>query len=508
MPARPITKILIANRGEIAIRVIRACRELGIKTVAVYSEADANGLHVRMADEAYLLGPAPSRESYLNMERVLDAVKKSGADAVHPGFGFLSENAAFADAVSAMPGVTFIGPPASAMIGMGEKTSARRLMHAAGVPVVPGTLQPVQDMDEIRREAERIGFPLMLKAAAGGGGKGMRRVERMEDLESAYLGAVTEAKNSFGDDSVYMERYLEKPRHVEIQIFADEHGNAAYVFERECSIQRRHQKIVEESPSPVLTPEMREAMGAMAVRAAKAVNYVGAGTVECLVDAQRNYYFLEMNTRLQVEHPVSEEVSGLDLVHEQIRVAQGEKLSFSQEDLKQRGHAIEVRIYAEDPSHNFSPSPGTIEKLLLPMGPGVRNEVGVDDGAVVSPTYDPMLGKLIVKARDRQTAIDRMLRALSEYTVLGITTNITYLKRVLEHPKFREGDYDTGFIPAYLPDYHKPTLAAAPDEIFAALAVSALEQSGGAAAKPSGAADGATDEGATWRNASRPRGFA
>src|SRR5215813_4834214 len=441
---RPIRKVLVANRGEIAVRVIRTCREMDIPTVAVYSDADRSALHVRLADEAVHVGPPPSRQSYLDVQRILDAARATGADAIHPGYGFLSENAAFVRACEAA-GVTFIGPPASAMDAMGEKTRARANMERAGVPVVPGSTAPFPSVTEARAYAERIGFPVMLKAAGGGGGKGMRRVEGLADFDSAWRAAQGEALNAFGNDAVYLEKYLEEPHHVEIQVFADPAGNTVHLNERECSAQRRHQKVVEETPSPILTPEMRAAMGEVAVRAAKAVGYVGAGTVEFLVDRHRSFYFLEMNTRLQVEHPVTEWVTGLDLVAWQIRVARGEQLGFRTEP--PHGHSIEVRVYAEDPAQNFLPSPGRITYLRTPSGPNVRDDSGVYPGYTVPTVYDPMISKLSVWAPTRPEAIARMRRALAEYVVKGITTNIRFLRGILDHPEFVEGNYDTGFLP-------------------------------------------------------------
>ncbi len=439
-----IRKVLVANRGEIAVRVMRTAKELGFKTVAVYSEADRSALHTRFADEAYCVGPAPSRESYLKQENILAAAKAAGADAIHPGYGFLSENASFVRACEAA-GVTFVGPPASAMEAMGEKTKARSNMMKAGVPVVPGTTEPFKAVDEARAFAKTIGYPVMLKAAGGGGGKGMRRVDREEDLESAWRTARSEASSAFGNDAVYMEKFLDEPHHVEIQVFADTLGNCIHLNERECSAQRRNQKVVEETPSPILTPQMRAAMGEVAVRAAKAVGYVGAGTVEFLVDAKRNFYFLEMNTRLQVEHPVTEWVTGLDLVAWQFHVAQGGELPFTA-PISPRGHAIEVRVYAEDPTTNFMPSPGRIEAIRVPAGPFVRDDSGVYPGYTVPNTYDPMISKLSVWAPTRAEALLRMRRALDEYLVQGITTNVRYLKRIIEHPAFARGDYDTGFL--------------------------------------------------------------
>ncbi len=442
---RKFKKILIANRGEIAVRVMRACRELGISTVAVYSEADRAALHVRYADEAYFIGPAPSRESYLKMETILEVAKRAGAEAIHPGYGFLSENAAFAKACKDA-GVVFIGPGEAAITAMGEKTSARRVAVEAGVPVVPGALHPLADNEAILKESKRIGFPLMLKAAAGGGGKGLRLVHRAEDLEAAVLRARSEAKSAFGDDSLYIERAITKPRHIEIQVLADTHGNAVHLFERECSIQRRHQKIIEESPSPFVTPELRERMGALAVALVKKVGYVNAGTLEFLVDENREPYFLEMNTRLQVEHPITEMVTGVDLVKMQIRIAEGEPLPFTQKDLTQRGHAIECRVCAEDPDANFIPNPGKIETLRVPGGPGVRDDSGVYEGFEVPMFYDPLISKLVVHAETREAATSRMLRAVSEYKITGIKTTLPFFDRALRHPRFIEGDFDTSFV--------------------------------------------------------------
>ncbi len=440
-----IKKVLVANRGEIAIRVMRTCKELGFGTVAVFSEADRNALHTRFADEAYCVGPAPSRESYLVMDNIIEAAKKSGADAIHPGYGFLSENAAFVRACD-KAGITFIGPPASAMDAMGEKTQARRNMIKAGVPVVPGTEKPFENFEEAKVFAAKIGFPVMLKAAGGGGGKGMRRVDKMEDLEGAWRTAKSEAMSAFGNDAVYMEKFLDRPHHVEIQVFGDMHGNVIHLNERECSAQRRNQKVVEETPSPILTPELRAAMGEVAVKAAKAVNYVGAGTIEFLVDSTRNFYFLEMNTRLQVEHPVTEWVTGVDLVAWQLHVAQGGVLPLLK-PIAPRGHSIEVRVYAEDPATNFMPSPGVITNVRVPSGPYVRDDSAVYPGYRVPNFYDPMISKLSVWAPTRKEAILKMRRALDEYVLTGITTNLRYLKQIMLHEEFVRGDYDTGFLP-------------------------------------------------------------
>ncbi len=444
----PIRKILVANRGEIAVRVMRTCREMGIATVAVYSDADRGSLHVRFADEAVHIGPAPARESYLVVERIVDAARLTGADAVHPGYGFLSEKAELARALEAAK-LTFIGPRAESMDAMGVKTTARKNMQAAGVPTVPGSPAPIADENEARTFADGIGYPVMIKAAAGGGGKGMKKCERAEDFLALWRSARREAGGAFGDDRLYIEKFLEKPRHVEIQVFADEHGACVHLGERECSIQRRQQKVVEESPSCILDEGMRAAMGEVAVRAARAVGYRGAGTVEFLVDANRKFYFLEMNTRLQVEHPVTELITGLDLVRMQIQVAEGGRLPVAQDQVVRRGHAVEVRIYAEDPERNFLPSPGRISYLRQPNGPGIRDDSGVYAGWVVPQFYDPMISKLLAWAPTRDQAIDRMQRALTEYVIHGITVNRRYLKAVLDHPAFRSGEYDTGFCERY-----------------------------------------------------------
>jgi len=440
---KPIAKVLVANRGEIAVRVMRTCREMGIRTVAVYSDADRGSLHVRTADEAVHIGPSPSRESYLVIEKIIDACKRTGADAVHPGYGFLSEKSAFARALKDAK-ITFIGPPAESMDAMGVKTTARANMKKAGVPTVPGSEGPISDEGEAKAYADSIGYPVMIKAAAGGGGKGMKKCERTEDFSTLWQSAKRESASAFGDDRLYVEKFLEKPRHVEIQVFADEHGDAIWIGERECSVQRRQQKVIEESPSCILDEKMRQAMGEVAVRAAKAVGYRGAGTVEFLVDAHRNFYFLEMNTRLQVEHPVTELTTGLDLVKMQIEVAQGGRIP-RQDQIVRRGHAIEARIYAEDPSKGFVPSPGRINYLRIPSGPGVRDDSGVYGGWTVPQFYDPMLSKLLAWAPTRDEAIAKLVRALEEYVITGITANVGYLARVLSHPAFRSGDYDTGF---------------------------------------------------------------
>ncbi|MGE3467762.1 MAG: acetyl-CoA carboxylase biotin carboxylase subunit [Pyrinomonadaceae bacterium] len=442
-------KILIANRGEIACRVIRACREMKIGSVAVYSDADRDALHVRMADEAYHIGPPPSNESYLVWTRIIEVAKTAGAEAIHPGYGFLSENAEFVREVT-KAGITFIGPPPEAMEGMGGKMSARKIAIAADVPIVPGTTEALHSFEDARETAASFGYPVMLKASAGGGGKGMRLVADESELKSALESSQSEALASFGDDAVYVEKAIVRPRHIEIQIFSDTHGNHVHLGERECSIQRRHQKVVEEAPSPINSAELRAEMGACAVKVAKAVNYVGAGTVEFLVsDLDKSFYFLEMNTRLQVEHPVTELVTGIDLVREQIRVAWGERLSFTQDDIVLRGHAIECRVYAEDPDNDFLPSPGRITRLRVPQGPGVRDDGGIYEGAEVSIYYDPMISKFAVHGRDRAEAIDRMRRALMEYEVGGIKTTLPFFREIMDDQEFIDGKLDTGFIAGF-----------------------------------------------------------
>ena len=438
-------KILVANRGEIAVRVIRAAHEMGIETVAVYSDADRDALHVRNAMEAVHLGPAPSSESYLRTDRILAAAKQTGADGIHPGYGFLSENADFARAVT-KAGIVWIGPSPEAIEAMGSKTESRVRMAAAGVPVVPGTKEPLKDASEAEARALELGFPVMLKASAGGGGKGMRQVDRVEDIATALAAAKSEALSSFGDDSVYIEKRIVGPRHVEVQILADAHGKTLHLFERDCSVQRRNQKVVEETPCPVLDDNTRRQMCEVAILAAEAVDYVGAGTVEFLLGADKSFYFLEMNTRLQVEHPITEMVTGIDLVQAQIRIAGGEKLNLEQSDVRQNGHAIECRIYAEDPANNWAPSPGRIKGYREPGGPWVRVDAGVYAGAEVSLFYDPMVAKLIVWGVDRDEAIRRAQRALLEYRVRGIATNTAFFRQLLADEDFVSGDYHTGFL--------------------------------------------------------------
>jgi acetyl-CoA carboxylase biotin carboxylase subunit len=437
-------KVLIANRGEIALRVIRGCRDLGIPSVAVYSDADRNSLHVVLADEAYNIGPAPSKDSYLKIENILEAVKKSGADAVHPGYGFLSENAEFAEALQ-KAGIAFIGPTPANIRAMGDKLSAIKLMRAADVPTVPGSGGPVNTVEEAKKVVEKIGLPVIIKATAGGGGKGMRVVAKMEELEGAYRAARSEGLNYFKNDTVYIERYVQNPKHIEVQIFGDKHGNCVHLFERECSIQRRHQKLIEESPSPSVSPEVRKKLGDVAVRAGKSINYVGAGTLEFIFDnVTKEFFFMEMNTRLQVEHPITELVTGIDLVQEQLFVAMGKPLSFKQEDVVQRGHAIEVRICAEDPV-TFVPSPGLIRRCRHPQGPFIRVDSYAYPGYEVPIYYDPMIAKLIAYGPNRETAIRRLDRALTEFTLTGIKTNIVLHKSILQAPKFLDGTYTTQF---------------------------------------------------------------
>jgi acetyl-CoA carboxylase, biotin carboxylase subunit len=438
-------KVLIANRGEIAVRIIRACRDLGIIPIAVYSEPDRASLHVRLADEAYLLGPAPSLESYLSIHRVVEVAQQARADAIHPGYGFLSENPRFAT-VCADAGIPMIGPSAESMRMMGSKVAARALLQKHGIPVVPGTYRPLTSIEEAILEARRLGYPVMIKASAGGGGKGMRFVPNESRMSADFQAAGSEALNAFGDSSLYLEKYMERPRHIEIQVFADKHGNAIHLGERECSIQRRHQKVIEESPSPLLDERLRREMGEVALRVVRAVHYENAGTIEFLVNQERKFYFLEMNTRLQVEHPVTEAVTGLDMVCEQMRVAAGEPLSLRQRQIAMNGWAIECRICAEDPNHNSIPSPGVIRKLHEPLGTGVRVDSGVYQGWEVSIHYDPLLAKLITFGADRGQAIARMKRALREYRIGGIKTNLAFFTDIISNPEFLAGNIHTGFI--------------------------------------------------------------
>ena len=447
-PTSPISKIVIANRGEIALRIMRSAKEMGIKTVAVFSEADRSALHVRYADEAICIGPAPSNQSYLVIEKIIEACRTTGAQAVHPGYGFLSENAGFARAVAAA-GLILIGPTPEAMEIMGNKLSAKAAALKYHIPMVPGTEEAITDINEAKDRAVEVGFPILIKAAAGGGGKGMRIVEKVEDFEEQMHLAVSEATSAFGDGAVFIERYVTSPRHIEIQVLGDTHGNIVHLFERECSIQRRHQKVVEEAPSSVLTEEIRQAMGKCAVDVARSVNYVGAGTVEFILDENLDFFFLEMNTRLQVEHPVTEMITGLDLVKEQIKIARGEALSYRQEDLKISGHAMELRVYAEDPLNNFLPDIGTLQTYNTPKGNGVRVDDGFEQGMEIPIYYDPMIAKLITYGANREEAIERMIRAIHEYDITGIQTTLSFGKFVMQHPAFTSGKFDTHFVGKY-----------------------------------------------------------
>lgn len=440
-----IQKVLVANRGEIAVRIMRSCREMGIRTVAVYADADRKAMHVMYADEAYHIGGSPSSESYLNIDNILAAALESGADAIHPGYGFLSENAAFSQRCKDA-GITFIGPSPYAISKMGDKITARKAMIDAGVPVVPGTADKIESEEEAIRVIREIGLPVMIKASAGGGGKGMRLILDEKEITSGLRAARSEAKTAFGDDAVFIEKYIQSPHHIEFQILADRQGNVIHLFERECSVQRRHQKIIEETPSPILSSVKRHEMGQHAIAAARAANYEGAGTIEFIVDNELNYYFLEMNTRLQVEHPITERVVGVDLVKEQIHIANGKPLNFKQENLRQNGHAIECRVYAEDPDNNFMPAPGVVTHISIPHGVGVRVDGYIYEGAEIPIYYDPLIAKLIVWGRNRQEAIERSRRALQEFRVTGVKNNLKFLERILEADAFVKGDYTTHFI--------------------------------------------------------------
>jgi acetyl-CoA carboxylase biotin carboxylase subunit len=501
------SKVLIANRGEIALRVIRACQELGIKTVAVYSEADVRAPHVREADEAVLIGPPPSSESYLRGERIIEAAKLTGAEAIHPGYGFLSEREWFARAVRDA-GLVWIGPPAEAIAAVGSKTAARTLAVANGVPVVPGTTEPLADAKEAAKIAKKFGYPILLKAAAGGGGKGMRVVSSPRELENSLDAARREAKSAFGDDAVYLEKFVERPRHVEIQILADSHGTVLSLGERECSVQRRHQKMIEEAPSVAVSPELRKKMGETAVRAARAAGYVNAGTCEFLLDQTGDFYFLEMNTRLQVEHPVTELVTGIDLVQWQLRIAAGEKLPFRQEQISPRGWAMECRITSEDASDNFLPSTGRIEYLHLPSGPGVRWDGGIESGSEIGLYYDPMLAKLIVWGADREQAVTRMRRALVDLIILGVETSRDFHIRVMDDEEFRRGDIEIQWLERRLasilarrPADETVRVAAIAAALFAERDREARAVSGGSAGRPTPTTAGNMAE--SWKQAGR-----
>lgn len=471
-----MNKILIANRGEIALRVMRSCREMGIKTVAVYSEADRHSPHVKYADEAVCIGPPPSSQSYLIGDKIIEVCKMLGVDGIHPGYGFLSENASFAAKVKEA-GITFIGPSPESMDIMGDKLSAKAAAKKYNIPMVPGTEGAIDDIENAKKTAIEVGFPILVKASAGGGGKGMRIVERVEDFEEQMKLAVSEATSAFGNGAVFIERYVAGPRHIEIQVLGDTHGNIVYLFERECSVQRRHQKVVEEAPSCVLTPEIRKAMGECAVNVARACDYVGAGTVEFLLDENKNFYFLEMNTRLQVEHPVTEQITGIDLVKEQIKVARGEKLSFKQEDLQIKGHSIEVRVYAEDPLNNFLPDIGTLHTYKTPQGLGIRVDDGFEEGMQIPIYYDPMIAKLITFGKDREEARLRMIRAINDYHISGVETTLPFCNFVMQHEAFISGNFDTHFVKHYFkPDSLQPVLNEEELELAALAASIALAE--------------------------------
>ena len=469
---KKITKIVVANRGEIAIRVMKTAKKMGIKTVAVFSTADRNALHVKYADEAVCIGEAASNQSYLRGDKIIEVCKKLNADAVHPGYGFLSENAAFAQECE-KNNIIFIGPKSEAIVVMGSKLAAKETVMKYDIPMVPGVDHAINDLEEAKKTAKEVGFPILIKASAGGGGKGMRVVEKEEDFESQMDRAVSEATSAFGDGSVFIEKYVTKPRHIEIQIMADSHGNVLYIFERECSIQRRHQKVVEEAPSSILTPELRKKMGEAAVKVARACDYLGAGTVEFLLDDKHNFYFLEMNTRLQVEHPVTEMISGLDLVELQIRVARGEELPMKQEDLKMIGHAMELRVYAEDSMNDFLPNVGFLSKYQLPEGEGIRVDNGIEEGMDVPIYYDPMLSKLVTYGKTREESIELMIKAIDNYHIEGVETTLPFGKFVMEHEAFRSGDFDTGFVKSY---YNPENMKAQLDIEAEIAAIIALKQ--------------------------------
>ena len=470
-----IKKILVANRGEIALRVMRSAKEMGIKTVAVFSEADRDAVFVKYADEAVLLGPPPSNESYLLGDKIIELAKKLNVDAIHPGYGFLSENADFTRKVT-NAGIIFIGPSPEAMEIMGDKLSAKAAVKKYDTPMVPGTDTAIEDIDEAKKIAAEIGYPILIKASAGGGGKGMRIVESDDMFVEQMNLAINEAKSAFGNGAVFIERYVSSPRHIEIQIMADSHGNIVYLFERECSIQRRHQKVIEEAPSSVLTPEMRKKMGETAVNVAKACNYVGAGTVEFLLDEKHNFYFLEMNTRLQVEHPVTEFITNVDLVKEQIRVAEGKELSFTQDDLTINGHAVEIRVYAEDPKNNFLPDIGKLQTYKTPKGIGVRVDDGFEQGMQIPIYYDPMIAKLITYGRDRDEAIKRMIRAIDDYKITGIETTLGFCKFVMEHEAFTSGNFDTHFVQKHFKPEYLNSTNPEEEEIASILAAKLFEE--------------------------------
>jgi acetyl-CoA carboxylase, biotin carboxylase subunit len=493
---KKIHKLLIANRGEIALRIMRSAKEMGIKTVAVFSEIDRNAMHVRFADEAYCIGPAPSSESYLRMDKIIDVAKKSGADAIHPGYGFLSENEDFAALVK-KEGLIFIGPSAESMEIMGSKLAAKEAVAKFNVPLVPGTSTPITDINEAKAVAKKIGYPILIKASAGGGGKGMRVVENENDFQNQMERATSEAMSAFGDGAVFIEKYIAKPRHIEFQIFGDQHGNVVHLFERECSIQRRHQKVVEEAPSAILTPELRKKMGEAAVNAAKAAKYFNAGTIEFILDEDMSFYFLEMNTRLQVEHPVTEMITGLDLVKLQIKIAEGEKLPFKQEDLEMKGHAIEVRVCAEDPANNFLPDIGTLQTYRVPQGHGVRVDGGFEEGMKIPVQYDPLLAKLVVHAETREMAMDKMKRAIEDFEISGVETTLGFGHFVMGHEAFRSGNFNTRFIENYFkPEYLKGNIAGEEELLAAVFAASISNES---IPKTNGAASTVVSAESKWR---------
>ncbi len=472
-----IKKLLVANRGEIALRIMRSAKEMGIKTVAVFSEADRAALHVRFADEAICIGPPPSSQSYLVMDKILSAAKQTNADAIHPGYGFLSENEAFARKVKEA-GLIFIGPSAESMQLMGSKLGAKAAVAKFNVPLVPGTAEPITDVAAAKKIAKEIGYPILIKASAGGGGKGMRIVENENEFQEQMERAVSEAVSAFGDGAVFIEKYVAQPRHIEFQIFGDQYGNVVHLFERECSIQRRHQKVIEEAPSSVLTPELRKKMGEAAVNAAKAAKYYNAGTIEFILDDKMNFYFLEMNTRLQVEHPVTEQITGLDLVKLQIRIAEGEKLPFQQEDLKINGHAIEVRVYAEDPANNFLPDIGTLKTYKRPQGHGIRVDDGFEQGMAIPFYYDPMIAKMICHDETRALAIEKTIRAISEYEITGVETTLGFCDFVMKHESFRSGNFSTKFVEQYFkPEYLKGESTTEEEMIAGALAAELISTS-------------------------------
>jgi propionyl-CoA carboxylase alpha chain len=487
-PMPKIHKLLVANRGEIALRIMRSARELGIATVAVYSEADRQALHVRFADEAVCIGPPPSAQSYLVMDKIIAAAKQTGANAIHPGYGFLSENEDFSRLVTES-GLIFIGPSAHSIELMGSKLAAKAAAASFDVPLVPGTSEPISDVAAAKKIAKEIGYPVLIKASAGGGGKGMRIVDREADFQEQMERAISEATSAFGDGSVFIEKYVTEPRHIEFQIFGDQHGNVVYLFDRECSIQRRHQKVIEEAPSAILTPELRKKMGEAAVAVAKSAKYYNAGTVEFIMDANKNFYFLEMNTRLQVEHPVTEMITGLDLVKLQIAVAEGEKLPFKQEDLSIRGHAIEVRVYAEDPANNFLPDIGTLKTYKRPQGHGIRVDDGFEEGMSIPFYYDPMIAKMITHDETRERAIEKMIRAIDEYEITGLETTLGFCKYVMQHEAFRSGNFNTKFVELYFkPEVLKSKPEPAEELLAAALAATLTAKKVQAAAAPTGVA--------------------